>query len=74
MSQYEKSVLEYADVKRAMDYRFEKGVEKGVEKGIKKGVEKGKFEIAQRLLDMHFPVVDIAKATGLTPDQILSIP
>ena len=51
--EYEKSVLEYEDVKDALDYHrrlakaegfndgFEKGLEKGIEKGIEKGVEKG---------------------------------
>ena len=51
--EYEKSVLEYEDVKDALDYHrrlaktegfndgFEKGLEKGIESGIEKGIEKG---------------------------------
>jgi flagellar biosynthesis/type III secretory pathway protein FliH len=51
--EYEKSVLEYEDVKDAMEYHhrmgkaegfnegYEKGMEKGIERGEKKGIEKG---------------------------------
>jgi predicted transposase/invertase (TIGR01784 family) len=69
MLQYEKSVLEYDDVKRAVGYSHERGIEKGIERGI----EKGKIIIAKNLLELGIPVKDIAKATGLTPEQILLI-
>ena len=43
--EYEKSVLEYEDVKDAMEYHhrmgFAEGVEKGMEKGFADGIEKG---------------------------------
>jgi predicted transposase/invertase (TIGR01784 family) len=42
---YEKSILEYEDVREAVEYAkelsFAEGVEKGIEKGIEKGMEKG---------------------------------
>jgi predicted transposase/invertase (TIGR01784 family) len=58
MLQYEKSVLEYADVKRALDYSVERGIEKGVKK------------VAKNLLKLQISIADIEKATGLTPEQI----
>ena len=54
--EYEKSILEYEDVKEAMDYNrrlakaegfsdgFEKGMEKGKKEGIEEGMEKGREE------------------------------
>jgi predicted transposase/invertase (TIGR01784 family) len=82
METYSKSVLEYADVRSAVDFAFDNGIEKGfgqgMEKGIKRGVEQGiaqeKITIAQNLLNMHIPILDIANATGLTPEQILALP
>jgi predicted transposase/invertase (TIGR01784 family) len=81
MLQYEKSVLEYDDVKRAVDYSHERGIEKGIEKGTKIGIEKGtkigieksKITITKNLLKLGIPITDIARATGLTPEQILQI-
>jgi flagellar biosynthesis/type III secretory pathway protein FliH len=41
MAQYEKSVLEYEDVKRGLDYQLNEGLKKGREEGMEKGMEKG---------------------------------
>jgi predicted transposase/invertase (TIGR01784 family) len=53
------------------------GIKKGLEKGRKEGREEGgiakSFEIAKNLLNLHFSVNDIVKATGLTPEQILAL-
>ncbi|MDR0547668.1 MAG: hypothetical protein LBG77_08870, partial [Dysgonamonadaceae bacterium] len=85
METYSKSVLEYADVRSAVDFAFDNGVEKGfgqgMEKGIKQGIKRGveqgivqeKTAIAQNLLNLHIPILDIAQATGLTPEQILEL-
>ena len=85
---YEKSVLEYEDVKDAMKYHrklgmdegFEKGMEKGMKKGMEKGLEKGREEgikallkTAANLLKMGMAPADIAKATGLTEEQLAEI-
>jgi predicted transposase/invertase (TIGR01784 family) len=90
METYSKSVLEYADVRSAVDFAFDNGIEKGfgqgMEKGIKQGIKQGielgiergilsrNRAIAQNLLNLHIPILDIAKATGLTPEQILELP
>jgi predicted transposase/invertase (TIGR01784 family) len=74
METYNKSIMEYADVRfvaasnRKMGYN--EGIERGIEVGYKKGIEGGKLEVAKKLLDIHLSVNDIAKATGLTPAQI----
>ena len=75
--EYAKSILEYDDVKDAIEYNRklarEEGFEEGMEKGIEKGIEKGKEALllaAQNLLKMGLSVADIAKATGLSEDQI----
>ena len=46
--------------------------EQGVEKGITKGQNKEKLIIAQNLLSMNLPIVQIMQATGLTQEQINS--
>jgi predicted transposase/invertase (TIGR01784 family) len=77
MEQYQKSISDYADVRDCMDCARKEGREEGMEKGREEGIEKGgiakSFEIAKNLLDLHLPVKDIAKATGLTPEQIFTL-
>ena len=80
--EYEKSVLEYEDVKDAMEYHhrmgkseginegFIKGFEKGMEKGMEKGREEAIIQTAKNLLFMGMSVSDIAKATGLTENEV----
>ena len=80
--EYEKSVLEYEDVKDAMEYHhrmgkseginegFIKGFEKGVEKGMEKGREEAIIQTAKNLLSMGMSVSDIAKATGLSENEV----
>ena len=80
--EYEKSVLEYEDVKDAMEYHhrmgkaeglnegFINGFEKGVEKGMEKGRAEAIIQTAKNLLSMGMPVSDIAKATGLTENEV----
>ena len=82
---YEKSVLEYEDVKDAMKYHrklgmdegFEKGLEKGRNEGMQEGIEKGREEAIQQtarnLLKLGISVADITKATGLSEEQIAAL-
>ena len=58
METYRKSILEYADVRSAVDYALEEGIEKGMEKVI------------QRCLQRNMPVDDIIYLTGYTEEQI----
>ena len=80
--EYEKSILEYEDVKEAMDYHrrlgkaegFSDGFEKGMEKGRKEGMEEGREEAlrqtAKNFLELGISLADVAKATGLSEAQI----
>jgi predicted transposase YdaD len=58
MKGYKKSVAEYTDVRLMMQCSLEEG---------KRDREN---EIAENLLKMNFSLADIAKATGLTFEQI----
>ena len=85
--EYEKSVLEYEDVKDAMEYHhrmgfaegMEKGIEKGIEKGMEKGMEKGKEigkeetirQIIAKMLENGLPLTTIVKLTGLSEAEVL---
>ena len=76
--EYEKSVLEYEDVKDAMEYHhrmgFAEGMEKGMEKGIEKGIEKGKETIRQIIAKMRengLPITTIVKLSGLSEAEVL---
>ena len=75
--EYEKSVLEYEDVKDAMEYHHRMGKAEGFNDGFEKGIEKGREEAinqtAKKLLSMGMSVSDIAKATGLTENEVNQI-
>ena len=75
--EYEKSVLEYEDVKDAMEYHHRMGKAEGFNDGFEKGIEKGREEAinqtAKKLLSMGMSVSDIAKATGLTEIEVNQI-
>jgi predicted transposase/invertase (TIGR01784 family) len=72
--EYEKSVLEYDDVKDALDYhrRLAKaeGKAEGIAEGIEKGIVEAKQQIAVELLKNGIDIETISKATGLTKDEI----
>ena len=86
---YEKSVLEYEDVKDAMKYHRKLGMDEGFEKCMKKGREEGRNEglqegieigreeaiiqTARNLLTLGISVSDIVKATGLSEEQISAL-
>ena len=46
---------------------------KGVQQGLEQGLEQGRKDTAMNLLKMGMSVEDIAKATGLSLDVILSM-
>ncbi|GHV22860.1 hypothetical protein FACS1894174_08060 [Bacteroidia bacterium] len=79
MEKYNKSVLEYSDVRDAVEYARETGLEEGIgigmEKGVKQGreegFEKGIISIVRKCLEKNMPVEDIADLTGLSEEQIL---
>ena len=45
-----------------------------LERGIEQGIEQGKKDTARRMLERGYEVRDIAEITGLTLDEIRSIP
>ncbi|MBQ7490697.1 MAG: hypothetical protein IJT51_09310, partial [Bacteroidales bacterium] len=82
---YEKSVLEYEDVKDAMKYHrklgmdegFEKGLEKGMKKGREEGIEQGKEEKLRQMvagmLKKGIDISTIAEISGMSEEQIAAL-
>ena len=71
--EYEKSVLEYEDVKDAMDYHHRLGIEEGFQKGLEEGREEGREALliaARKFLELGVSVSDVAAATGLSEQQV----
>lgn len=52
---------------------YEGGYEIGMMEGMEKGTQQRNAEITKNLLAMHMSPNDIAKATGLTEEQILAL-
>jgi predicted transposase/invertase (TIGR01784 family) len=73
MEAYNKSILEYNDVRNVADYALERGIEKGREEGILEGIEKGRVEFAKKGLLKGMSIGDIAELTELSPEQIREI-
>jgi predicted transposase/invertase (TIGR01784 family) len=48
----------------------EEGKQEGMEKGIEEGKQKALLQIVLRMKKAGFSTADIAKATGLTEEQI----
>ena len=83
---YRKSVLEYADVQDAIrcareislkegieqgiEQGFEQGIEQGIEKGREEGRAEGQRELIKNLLASGLDISTIAKATGLSEEEI----
>ncbi|MBO4646340.1 MAG: PD-(D/E)XK nuclease family transposase [Bacteroidales bacterium] len=71
---YEKSILEYEDVREAVEYAkelsFAEGVEKGMKKGMAQGVRNGLLQAAANLLKMGISIADVVKATGLNEEEV----
>jgi predicted transposase/invertase (TIGR01784 family) len=65
MEKYNKSILEYSDVRDAVEYARETGREEGV--------EQEKILIARKCLEKNMPIDDIIDLTGLSKEQILDL-
>ena len=63
--EYEKSILEYDDVKDAIEYNCRLAREEGREEAL--------LQTAKNLLALGLPLADVAKATGLSEEQILQL-
>ena len=71
---YQKSVLEYEDVKRAVAYAKETAAKDAYEEGLNVGMEKGREEAklftAKKFLALGVPVATVAQATGFSIEEI----
>ena len=67
---YEKSILEYEDVREAVEYAKELSFAEGVEKGMAEGVRNGLLQAAANLLKMGISIADVVKATGLSEEEV----
>ncbi len=86
MEEYRKSVLEYQDVRDALDYAKEEARKEGLQEGRQEGRQEGKKEgrkegrmegmqdervlIAKKCLQKGMTPDDIAEITGLTLDEV----
>ncbi|NOS90158.1 MAG: hypothetical protein HOP34_16775, partial [Methylococcaceae bacterium] len=66
---YQKSLLDYWEVKNVKDTAFGEGVEKGLQEG--KNAEK--YAIAKMMLLDNAPVATIARYTQLSIEQIMAL-
>lgn len=81
MKAYRKSILDYDDVRSAVDYAREEGLNEGVQKGIAKGrnegllegIQKGVQTIALNCLRQGMSPSEISRITGLSEKEILSL-
>lgn len=72
--EYEKSVLEYEDVRDAMEYHHRMGKEEGFNEGYEKGKKESRTALmrtARYLLSKGFSSNEVADATGLSEEEIL---
>ena len=66
LSVVDERILREAAVKKS----YNEGMEKGMEEGLAKGMQKGIYTVARNMKQMGLPIADIAKATGLSEEEI----
>ena len=57
-------------IEQGFEEGFDEGKEKGIEEGIEKGIEKGKIQTARELIKNGIDIDIIARATGITKQEI----
>jgi predicted transposase/invertase (TIGR01784 family) len=67
---YQKDLMAYRDNKNVLDTAHDEGFDEGIAVGEARGGAKRETEIARNLKTMKISVSDIAKATGLSIDEI----
>ncbi|MDR3338891.1 MAG: Rpn family recombination-promoting nuclease/putative transposase [Candidatus Symbiothrix sp.] len=70
METYNKSILEYQDVRDAVDYAREEASEKAFKKGIEKGINQKSFEIARKCFEKGMLVEEVAELIDLDAEQL----
>ncbi|MDD4514713.1 hypothetical protein [Massilibacteroides sp.] len=73
MEAYKKSIIEYDDVRSAVDYAREEGIEYGIKKGLKEGIEKERQTIALNCLKQGLSIEETCRLTGLSKQEILNL-
>ena len=61
------------DMRTVAQQWIDEGVTLGEQKGIEKGIEKGIAKVALNLLDEKADIALVAKATGLTESQLITL-
>ncbi|MBQ7490040.1 MAG: hypothetical protein IJT51_05960, partial [Bacteroidales bacterium] len=70
---YEKSVLEYEDVKDAMKYHRKVGIDEGFETGMEKGRKENLRQMVAGMLKKGIDISTIAEISGMSEDQIAAL-
>ncbi len=68
--QYQKSLLEYWEVKNVKDTAFYEGKSEGLMEGKVEGKKEGKMEVAKALKQQNIAIEIIAATTGLTEAEV----
>jgi predicted transposase/invertase (TIGR01784 family) len=66
MKTHKKSLVEYNDVELVAECYLQEGHQKGRQEGL----QEGRLLVAANFLRIGLPVEEIAKGTGLSPEQI----
>ena len=61
------------DIHNQIEYARKEGIEKGREEGREEGKQEVRLAIAANLKAQGFPIETIAKATGISPEQLEAI-
>jgi predicted transposase/invertase (TIGR01784 family) len=70
LNSYEKYWINLTDEEGIALARYNRGVKDGMAQGMAQGEQKKAMSVARNLKLMNLPVADIAKATGLTKEDI----
>ena len=70
LNSYEKYWIDLTDEEGIALARYNRGVKDGMAQGMAQGEQKKAMSVARNLKLMNLPVADIAKATGLTKEDI----
>ncbi|MDR3366912.1 MAG: hypothetical protein LBO71_08105, partial [Prevotellaceae bacterium] len=73
METYNRSVLEYYDVREAIDLAKKEGEEIGEKRGEKHGIERERIRLIKSCRRANLSIKQIAEVTGLTEGQIYNI-
>jgi len=60
-------------MQKGIEEGMQKGIKEGMQKGIKEGMQKGIYTVARNMKQMGLTIADIAKATGLSEEEITEL-